>query len=45
MKAMKKNRLRLLVAQGNITQQQANELWRDYLCGVIPIGKIPQIKS
>lgn len=31
MKTLKRNRLRLLVAQGSITQQQANQLWRDYL--------------
>ena len=31
MKSMKRDRLRKLVAQGSITQQQANELWRDYL--------------
>lgn len=43
MKAMKKNRLRMLVAQSSITQQQANQLWRDYLRGVIPVGKIPQV--
>jgi len=31
MKTMKRNRLRMLVAQGSISQQQANQLWRDYL--------------
>ena len=31
MKAIKKNRLRMLVAQRSITQSQANQLWRDYL--------------
>lgn len=44
MKAMKKNRLRMLVAQGSISQQQANELWYNYLRGVVPVGKIPKIE-
>jgi len=43
MKALKKNRLRMLVAQRSITQQQANQLWRDYLRGQIPMGKLPKI--
>lgn len=40
---MKKNRLRQLVSWGYITQQQANEQYRQYLRGVISIGKIPEI--
>lgn len=43
MKTMKKNRLRMLVRQGSITQPQANQMWRDYLRNVIPVGKIPKI--
>jgi len=31
MKTMKRNRLRMLVAQRSITQPEANQLWRDYL--------------
>ncbi len=31
MKTMKRNRLRQLVLWEYITQQQANQLWRDYL--------------
>jgi len=31
MKTMKRNRLRMLVTQHSITQQQANQLWREYL--------------
>lgn len=31
LKAYKKYRLRMLVAQGSITQEQANQLWRQYL--------------
>jgi len=31
MKTYKKNRLRKLVSWGYITQQQANQMWRDYL--------------
>lgn len=31
MKAMKRNRLRMLVAQRSITQPQANQMWREYL--------------
>ncbi|KKN56255.1 hypothetical protein LCGC14_0574000 [marine sediment metagenome] len=30
-KIYKKNRLRMLVDQGSISQGQANQLWRDYL--------------
>lgn len=30
-KAYKRCRLRMLVDQGSITQQKANQLWRDYL--------------
>lgn len=43
MKTMKRNRLRQLVQWGYITQPQANQMWRDYLRGVIPIGKVPKI--
>ena len=43
MKTMKRNRLRQLVSWGYITQPEANQLWRDYLRGVIPVGKIPKI--
>jgi len=31
MKTMKRDRLRLLVERGRITQQQANQMWQDYL--------------
>ena len=43
MKTQKKNRLRQLVLWEYITQQQANQMWRDYLRGIIPMGKIPKI--
>jgi len=36
---MKRNRLRQLVQWGYITQPQANQLWREYLRGVIPTVK------
>jgi len=42
---MKKNRLRQLVSWKYITQQQANQMYRDYLRGRIPMGKIPKIKG
>ena len=42
MRSMKRNRLRMLVTQHSITQQQANQLWRDYQHGTIPMGKIKQ---
>jgi len=45
MKQYKKNRLRQLVAWGHITQQQANQMYRDYLRGRIPMGEIPKIKG
>ena len=37
MKTMKRNRLRQLVQWEYITQPEANQLWRDYLRGVIPV--------
>jgi hypothetical protein len=43
MRNMKINRLRQLVLWGYITQQQANGQYRQYLRGVFPIGKIPEI--
>lgn len=44
MKVMKKNRLRMLVAQNSISQQQANQLYREYLRGTIPVVKqLPKI--
>lgn len=44
MKAMKKNRLRMLTAQGSISQQQANQLYHEYLRGQIPMVKqLPKI--
>lgn len=44
MKTLKRNRLRMLVAQGSISQQQANQLWREYLHGTIPVVKqLPKI--
>lgn len=43
MQNMKKNRLRQLVSWGYITQQRANEQYRQYLRGIIPVGKIPEI--
>ena len=43
MRNMKINRLRQLVSWGYIMQQQANEQYRQYLRGVFPIGKIPEI--
>jgi len=42
MRSMKRNRLRMLVAQHSITQPGANQLWREYLRGIIPTGKITQ---
>ena len=30
-KIYKRERLRMLVGQGSITQKQANQMWRDYL--------------
>ena len=39
MKTMKRNRLRQLVSWEYITQSQANQLWREYLRGVIPTVK------
>jgi len=42
MKTLKRNRLRMLVARDSITQQQANQLWREYQHGTIPMGKIKQ---
>lgn len=43
MKSMKRNRLRQLVLWGHITQVQANRMWRDYLRGIILVGKVPRI--
>lgn len=44
MKTLKRNRLRKLVAQNSISQQQANQLWREYLRGTIPVVKqLPKI--
>ena len=41
--SMKRNRLRMLVTQHSITQSEANQLWREYQRGTIPMGKIPKI--
>ncbi|MCK5615788.1 hypothetical protein KAR91_78720 [Candidatus Pacearchaeota archaeon] len=44
MKNLKKNRLRQLVSWGYITQPQANQLWREYLRGVIPtVKRLPKV--
>jgi len=36
MKQYKKDRLRKLIVWGYITQSQANQMYRDYLRGIIP---------
>lgn len=43
MREMKKKRLRQLVAWGHITQEQANQLYRNFLWGIIPAGEIPTL--
>lgn len=44
MKTLKRNRLRKLVKQNSISQQQANQLYREYLRGQIPVVKqLPKI--